>query len=77
MKTKELTTEKVMNMVEYYEDSAYLSSKSVTSNYNNPEENTEVFEKAIDIADQELIGYEFIEVENCGNYCRAIWHKIS
>jgi hypothetical protein len=77
MKTNELTTEKVMNLVEYYEDSVYLSSKSVTSNYNNPEENTEVFEKSIDIADQELIGYEFIEVENCGNYYRAIWHKIS
>lgn len=74
---KELTDEQVMNLVEYYEDSAYLSSKSVESNYNNAEENAEVFEKAIDVVDQELIGYEFIEVEYCGNYYRAIWHKIS
>jgi hypothetical protein len=74
---KELTDEQVMDLVEYYEDSAYLRSKSVESNYNNAEENAEVFEKAIDVVDQELIGYEFIEVENCGNYYRAIWHKIS
>ena len=74
---KELTDEQVMALVEYYEDSAYLSSKSVESNYNNAEENAEVFEKAIDVVDQELIGYEFIEVEYCGNYYRAIWHKIS
>jgi hypothetical protein len=76
---KELTDEQVMNLVEYHEDAAYLSAKSVASEYNDPEENTEVFEKAIEIADQELqfIGYEFIEVENCGNYYRAVWHKIS
>lgn len=73
----ELTDEQVMNLVEYYEDSAYLSSKSVESNYNNAEENAEVFEKAIDVVDQELIGYEFIEVEYIGDGCRAIWHKIS
>lgn len=76
MKTAELTTEKVMNLVEYYEDSAYLDSRSVASKCNDPEENTEVFEKAVDIVDQELLWYEFIEVENCGNYCRAIWHKV-
>jgi hypothetical protein len=73
----ELTDEQVMNLVEYYEDSAYLSSKSVESNYNNAEENAEVFEKAIDVVDQELIGYEFIEVEYIGDGCRAVWHKIS
>ncbi|MDD4700498.1 MAG: hypothetical protein PHV07_09665 [Oscillospiraceae bacterium] len=77
MKTNELPTEKVMSLVKYYDYSAYLDSRSVTSNYNDPEENTEVFEKAFDVVDQELIGYEFIEVENCGNYYRAIWHKIS
>ena len=74
---KELTDEQVMNLVEYYEDSAYLSSKSVESNYNNAEENAEVFEKAIDVVDQELIGYEFIEVEYIGDGYRAVWHKIS
>jgi hypothetical protein len=73
----ELTDEQVMNLVEYYEDSAYLRSKSVESNYNNTEENAEVFEKAIDVVDQELIGYEFIEVEYIGDGYRAIWHKIS
>ena len=73
----ELTDEQVMNLVEYYEDSAYLSSKSVESNYNNAEENAEVFEKAIDVVDQELIGYEFIEVEYIGDGYRAVWHKIS
>ena len=73
----ELTDEQVMALVEYYEDSAYLRSKSVESNYNNAEENTEVFEKAIDVVDQELIGYEFIEVEYIGDGYRAIWHKIS
>lgn len=73
----ELTDEQVMNLVEYYEDSAYLSSKSVESNYNNAEENAEVFEKAIDVVDQKLIGYEFIEVEYIGDGYRAIWHKIS
>ena len=73
----ELTDEQVMALVEYYEDSAYLSSKSVESNYNNAEENAEVFEKAIDVVDQELIGYEFIEVEYIGDGYRAVWHKIS
>jgi hypothetical protein len=72
----ELTDEQVMNLVEYYEDSAYLSSKSVESNYNNAEENAEVFEKAIDVVDQELIGYKFIEVEYIGDGYRAVWHKI-
>jgi hypothetical protein len=77
MKTNELTTEKVMNLVEYYEDSAYLRFKFATSKCNDPGENIEMFKKALDIADQELIGYEFIRVENYGDYYRAIWHKIS
>ena len=77
MKTNELTTEKVMNLVEYSEDSAYLYWNSVTSKENDPSENIEVYDKAVDIVDQELIGYEFIEVEYIGDGCRAIWHKIS
>jgi len=77
MKTNELTTEKVMSLVKYYEDSAYLDSRSVTSRDNDPCENDEVYNKAVEIADEALIGYEYIEDEDCGNYCRAIWHKIS
>ena len=75
MRTAELTTEKVMSLVKYYEDSAYLDSRSVTSRDNDPYENDEVYNRAVEIADQELVGYEYIENEDCGSWCRAIWHK--
>ena len=75
MRTAELTTEKVMSLVKYYEDSAYLDWDDVTSKHNDPTENVKVYEKAVDIADQELTGYKFIEIEYIGDWCRAIWHK--
>jgi len=77
MRAKELTAEQVMDLVEYHEDSAYLYWNSVTSKENNPSENIGIYDKAIDIVDQELVGYEFVEVEYIGNWCRAIWHKIA
>lgn len=75
MKTNELTVEKVMSLVKYIEDAAYLDSRSVASRDNFPYENEEVYNKAVEIADEELIGYKYIEEEDCGNYWRAIWHK--
>ena len=76
---KELTDEQVMALVEYHEDSAYLDWNAVTSKFNDPSENIEVYDRAFEIADQELqfAGYEFIEVEYIGDGCRAVWHKIS
>ena len=76
MKTTDLTVENVMNKVYYQNDSAYLNSNDITSKENESYENDELFNSAIEIADQELEGYELIEIEDCGNYTRAIWHKI-
>lgn len=76
MKAIDLTTENVMNEVYYQNDSAYLNSSDLKCDENESYENDELFNTAIEIADQELQGYEFIEIEYCGNYSRAIWHKI-
>ena len=76
MKTDDLTTKNVMSEVYYQNDSAYLNSNDITSKENESYENDELFNAAVEVADQELEGYELIEIEDCGNYSRAIWHKI-
>ena len=75
MKEKELTTEKVMTEIYYQNNSAYLESDSFTSSDNELNENDEVFNLAVAIADQELEGFEFIEIESHGKGSRAIWHS--
>jgi hypothetical protein len=76
MKKNELTTEKVMNLVEYYQNTAFIDWEAIASKDNTPEENLEVYLKAVEIANQELIGidYELVEVEGSNSYCSAIWN---
>lgn len=76
MKTENLTSENVKVEIYYFKDSAYLDSDSFVSSENNHYENDDVFNEAIKIADQELTGYELIEIEGHGKGSRAIWHKI-
>lgn len=76
MKTENLTSENVKVEIYYFKDSAYLDSDSFVSSENDSSENDDVFNEAIKIADEELTGYELIEVEAHGKGSRAIWHKI-
>lgn len=77
MKKQDLNSEIVKQKIYYFKDSAYLDSTSFVSKDNDPYENDEVFNEAIEIANLELEDYEMIEVEDQGNSMRAIWHKIS
>lgn len=76
MKTENLTTENVKSEIYYFNNSAYLESDSFVSSENDPSENDDVFNEAIKIAEEELTGYEFIEIESHGKGIRAIWHKL-
>jgi hypothetical protein len=77
MKTENLTSENVKVEIYYFKDSAYLDSDSFVSSENDSSENNDVFNEAIKLADEELTGYELIEVEAYDKGSRAIWHKIA
>jgi len=74
MKKNELTSKNVMELVEYYQDTAFIDWNAVVSKDNNPSENLEVYLKAVEIANGELIDYELVEVKGSDNYCSAIWN---
>ena len=76
MRTNELTSKNVMELVEYFQDTAFIDWEAVASKENTPEENLEVYLKAVEIANDELIyfDYELVEVKGSGNYCSAIWN---
>jgi hypothetical protein len=75
MKKNELTSKNVMELVEYFQDTAFIDWEAVASRENTPEENLEVYLKAVEIANDELVGidYKLEEVEGSSSYCSAIW----
>lgn len=77
MKTEKVTSENVKVEIYYFKDSAYLDSDIFVSSENDPSENDDVFNEAIKLADEELFGYELIEIEPHGKGLRGIWHKIA
>ena len=76
MKTVELTTKNVMDLLEYFQDTAFIDWEAIASKDNTPDENLGAYLKAVEIANQELVGidYELVEVKGCSSYCSAIWH---
>lgn len=76
----------VKNSIYYFKDSAYLNDYDIESSIDTSCTNDELmiydaeiarlFEYAQEVAEQILIGYEFIEVEPYNEGYRAIWHKI-
>lgn len=79
---KNYNTSELSELVEYYEDSAYVRTDELEE---LAEELAEESEDIEDIQSQFLIeiecdilrDYQYIECENQGSYYRHIWHKIN
>jgi len=75
----------VKKNIYYFEDSAYLNDYDIESSIDiectNDElmiydaEMARLFEYGQEVAEQILVGYEFVEIEPYNDGYRAIWHK--